>query len=175
MTQPKQSHRTPIVRICGCCVTPIDVVSSDPIAAGVTPCLTDFSGLCAKCEEINKRRTRVESRERKKVDVWVVEIDPFFKESDVKRGFRSRVSVHSKRELSEKMPTDDSEWQRVWTRAEVNWAALGSVTAGEAEAFAEAIRIAAQCGAEMDREHGIRVTHSDTPDVKTGTKKEGSP
>ena len=69
MTQPKPSYRAPIVRICMACGTPIDVVSSDPVEPGVTPCLTDFSKLCAKCEEINKRRTRVESRERKKVDV----------------------------------------------------------------------------------------------------------
>lgn len=115
----------------------------------------------------------IEVRERRRALIRCVDIDPFFDASDKKRGFRLRISVWSKYELTDEMPTDGSEWQRVWKKAEVSWVSIGSVNASEAEAFGEAIKIAAKHAAVMDAEHGIGMTHSDTAVSSTGPEKTG--
>ena len=140
---------------CKCCLIPLGLNVPTPIPPGVYKVQTDWSKLCEKCDELARNRTKIESRERKTAIVWVVEIDPFYKESDVKRGFRSYVSVWSKFELSDTMPTGNEEWRHVWTPAEISWSSIGAVKPNEAYDFAEAIRIASQHGAIMDSEHGI--------------------
>ena len=145
----------PVVHVCSCCCHPIEIVSSRPIDPGVTSVIGDWTKLCAKCNERMLARTTIESRERKTAVIWVVEVDHMFKESDTKRGFRPRVSVWSKYELSDQMPIGNEEWKRVWTKAEVSWSSIGAVGVDEAERFGDAIRVATQHGNVMDREHGF--------------------
>lgn len=118
----------------------------------------------------------VEVWEKRDTKNWVVLIDPFFDPRNVRRGKRPIVTVASQEDWSFEVRG------HAWGRAGVSWSSVGTVGADEAEAVAQALRIAAERARVMDTEHGfdsgIVVKGGATPDVTSvrnnATEEKGS-